>query len=205
VESRLMAMLDAVPNLTLAQLNEASFAWTEHEYQITVHRELNGASPLQRFMDAPNVLRECPDSATLARHFRIEVKRTQRRSDGTVSLEGVRFEIPQIFGHLRELTLRYARWDRSRAELVDPRSGVIQATIYPLDKTRNADGRRRRITKPTGLSSRPVAILTGGATASHSDTRAPLMRHLLAQFAATGLPPAYLELDDSSSTPEPNP
>ncbi len=202
VESRLMAMLDAVPNLTLAQLNEASFAWTEHEYQITVHRELNDATPLQRFMDAPSVLRDCPDSATLARHFRIEVKRTQRRSDGTVSLDGVRFEIPQLFSHLRELTLRYARWDRSRADLVDPRSGIIQATIYPLDKTRNADGYRRRITKPTGLSSRPVTTLTGGATAS--DPQAPLMRHLLAQFAATGLPPAYLELDDSSSTPEPN-
>jgi hypothetical protein len=28
------------------------------------------------------------------------------------------------------------------------------------------------------------------------------MRHLLAQFAATGLPPAYLEIDDSSTNPE---
>ena len=27
VEGRLLAMLDAVPNLTLSQLNEASFAW----------------------------------------------------------------------------------------------------------------------------------------------------------------------------------
>jgi transposase InsO family protein len=204
VESRLMAMLDAVPNLTLAQLNEASFAWTEHEYQISVHRELNNATPLHRFMHAPNVLRECPDSATLARHFRIEVKRTQRRSDGTVSLEGVRFEIPQLFAHLRALSLRYARWERTQADLVDPRSGVIQATIYPLDKTRNADGRRRRITKPTGVSSRPVATLSSVTSASPSDPQAPLMRYLLAQFAATGLPPAYLELDDSSSPPEPD-
>jgi transposase InsO family protein len=204
VESRLMAMLDAVPNLTLAQLNEASFAWTEHEYQTTVHRELNDATPLQRFLNTPSVLRDCPDSATLARHFRIEVKRTQRRSDGTVSLDGVRFEIPQAFAHLRQLTLRYARWDRSQADIVDTRSGIIQATIYPLDKARNADGRRRRITQPSGLSSRPVATLTGAA-AAHSDPQAPLMRHLLAQFAATGLPPAYLELDDSSSPPEPNP
>jgi putative transposase len=204
VESRLMAMLDAVPNLTLTQLNEASFAWVEHEFHQTVHRELKGATPLQRFIGGPSVLRDCPDSETLRRHFRIEVKRTQRRSDGTVSLDGVRFEIPQVFGHLRELTLRYARWDRSQADIVDPRTGIIQTTIYPLDKTRHADGRRRRITKPTGLSSRPVATLKGGTTATQSDAHAPLMRHLLAEFAATGLPPAYLELDDSSSTPEPN-
>jgi hypothetical protein len=116
----------------------------------------------------------------------------------------VRFEIPQLFAHLRALSLRYARWERTQADLVDPRSGVIQATIYPLDKTRNADGRRRRITKPTGVSSRPVATLSSVTSASPSDPQAPLMRYLLAQFAATGLPPAYLELDDSSSPPEPD-
>ncbi len=152
---------------------------------------------LQRFLAGPSVLRECPDAATLHRHFRIQVKRTQRRSDGTLSLDGVRFEVPQVFAHLRELTVRYARWDRSQADLVDARTGVIQATLYPLDKTHHADGRRRLI-KPTGVSSRPL-----GTSAAPRDPHAPLMRHLLAQFAATGLPPAYLELDDASSDPEP--
>ena len=116
----------------------------------------------------------------------------------------MRFEIPQVFGHLRELTLRYARWERSQADLVDPRTGIIQSTIYPLDKTRHADGRRRRITQPTGLSSRPVATLKGATTAAQRDAHAPLMRHLLAEFAATGLPPAYLELDDVPTNPEHN-
>lgn len=204
VESRLMAMLDAVPNLTLAQLNEASFAWVEHEYHASVHRELNEATPLQRFIGAPSVLRDCPDSETLRRAFRIDVTRKQRRSDGTISLDGVRFEIPQAFGHLRELRLRYARWDRSRADIVDVRTGTVQATIHPLDKTRHADGHRRRTPKSGALSAQPVATLKGGS-AAHSDPQAPLMRHLLAQFAATGLPPAYLELDDSTSTPTPEP
>ncbi len=198
VENRLMAMLDAVPNLTLAQLNEASFAWVEHEYQVNEHRELQGTSPLQRFIAGPSVLRECPDSETLRRHFRIEVKRKQRQSDGTVSLEGVRFEIPQVFAHLRELSLRYARWERHQADLVDPRSGIIQATVYPLDKTRHGHGHRRLTPQPSGVSSRPVASPEGEAPA-------PLMRHLLAQFAATGLPPAYMEFDDTSLSQEPQP
>ncbi len=201
VEGRLLAMLDAVPNLTLQQLNDASHAWAEHEYHPSVHRELSGATPLQRFLAGPSVLRDCPDAATLRRHFRIQVKRTQRRSDGTLSLDGVRFEVPQLFAHLRELTVRYARWDRSQADLVDPRTGIIQATIYPLDKTHHADGRRRLI-KPTGLSSRPLGT-TASTAAAPSDPHVPLMRHLLAEFAATGLPPAYLELDDASSDPEP--
>jgi putative transposase len=206
VEGRLLAMLDAVPNLTLQQLNAASFAWVEHEYHATAHRELQGATPLQRFISGLSVLRDCPDSATLRRHFRIQVQRTQRRSDGTLTVDGVRFEVPQVFAHLRQVTLRYARWDRSQVDLVDPRTGVIQATLYPLDQTRHADG-RRRVTKPTGLSSRPLATgtdATASSTAAPTDPHAPLMRHLRAQFAATGLPPAYLELDDPRSDPEPS-
>ncbi len=109
VEQRLMAMLESVPDLTLRQLNEASYAWVEFEYQRSVHRELNGATPLQRFMAGASVLRDCPDSEQLRRAFRIEVTRKQRLSDATVSLEGRRFEVPQAFGHLRELHLRYAR------------------------------------------------------------------------------------------------
>lgn len=202
VEGRLMAMLDAVPDLTLAQLNEASFAWVEHEYHQTTHRELDGATPLQRFIAGPSVLRDCPDSATLRRHFRIEVKRTQRRSDGTVSLDGVRFEIPQAFGHLRELNLRYARWDRSCADIVDSRTGAISATIHPLDKAAHADGHRHKVLRPGGSSSRPVATLGAGAAGAQGETQAPLMRDLLARFAATGLPPAFMELDDSRSDPE---
>lgn len=202
VEGRLMAMLDAVPDLTLAQLNEASFAWVEQEYQRTTHRELDGATPLQRFIDGPSVLRECPDSATLRRHFRIEVKRTQRRSDGTISLDGVRFEIPQAFGHLRELHVRYARWDRSCADIVDPRTGATSATIHPLDKVAHAGGQRRKIVKPGGASARPVATLGERAGAAQDDAQAPLMRELLARFAATGLPPAYMEFDDTETDPE---
>ena len=161
---------------------------------------MHGRTPLQRFIAGPSVLRDCPDSATLRRHFRIQVKRTQRRSDGTVSLQGVRFEVPQVFAHLRELSLRYARWDCSQADIIDLRSGVIQASIYPLDKTGHAHGHRRPIAKPTGLSSQPLAKLKGPAK-----TEAPLMRHLLAQFAATGLPPAFIEHDDSPLPCEPNP
>ena len=206
VEGRLLAMLDAVPNLTLQQLNDASHAWVEHEYHQSVHRELNGVTPLQRFLAAPSVLRDCPDAATLRRHFRIEVTRTQRRSDGTLSLDGIRFEVPQVFAHLRQLSVRYARWDRTQADLLDPRTGVILTTLYPLDKARHADGRRRAI-KPSALSSRPLATAqAAGANNSplSGDPQPPLLRHLLAQFAATGLPPAYIELNDSPTDPEPS-
>jgi transposase InsO family protein len=44
VEGRLMAMLDEVPDLTLAQLNEATQAWVEYEYNRKRHSEI-GETP----------------------------------------------------------------------------------------------------------------------------------------------------------------
>jgi len=99
--------------------------------------------------------REAPDAETLRRAFRREVTRTQRKSDGTVSLEGVRFELPSRYRGLERLTLRYARWDLRSVELVDPKSGASLCPLFPLDKTRNAEIGRRR-TKRSPTRSRPT-------------------------------------------------
>ena len=129
--------------------------------------------------------------------FRIEVRRRLRRSDGTVSLEGRRYEIPNRFRHLQECHLRYARWDLSRVDLVDSRSGGLLYAVHPLDKSANADGQRRRLDR-----------LGPDLTPLPATTMAPLMRQLLADHAATGLPPAYLPTpmpDTSAQTPPPPP
>lgn len=185
VEGRLLAMLEGEPNLTLEQLNVATQAWVTQEYHRTVHSEL-GATPLERYLEGPNVGRQCPGSEALRAAFRIEVTRRQRRSDGTVSLEGQRFEIPSRFRHLSELHLRYARWDLSRVDLVDPRSGAILSPVRPLDKAANANAHRRRV-EPTN---------TAPSTASHTGV-APLLKQMIADYAATGLPPAYLPTPDN--------
>ena len=180
VEGRLMAMLEGEQSLTLELLNESTQAWVEQEYHRTVHSEI-GATPLNRHLDGPSVARASPDSATLCGAFRIEVQRRARRSDGTLSLEGCRFEIPARYRHLDMVHIRYARWDLSRVDLVDARTGAILCAIKPLDKSANADGKRRRL-DPVGrdLSPLPPSGL------------APLLIELLAEHAATGLPPAYL-------------
>lgn len=184
VEGRLLAMLEGELNLSLEQLNVATQAWVTQEYHRTVHSEL-GATPLARYLAGPNVGRECPGSDALRAAFRIEVKRKQRRSDGTVSLEGQRFELPSRFRLLSEVHLRYARWDLSRVDLVDPRSGAILCPVRPLDKAANADAQRRRVEPANSVPS--VAAATGVA---------PLLKQMIADYAATGLPPAYLTTDD---------
>jgi hypothetical protein len=187
VEARLMAMLEGCAELTLELLNEATQAWVELEYNNAVHSEL-GCTPLERYRAGPDVGRASPGSEELRRAFRAEVIRTQRRYDGTFSLAGQRFEVPSRYRHLARLTVRYARWDLSVVDLLDAVSGARVCAIYPLDKTANAAGRRRTL--------EPITTLT---PATATDTIAPLLRKLMADYAATGLPPAYVPMNDETA------
>jgi len=184
VERRLLAMLEGELELTLERLNAATQAWAELEYQRHHHAEL-GCSPLDRYLAGPDVGRPSPSSDELRRAFRAEVTRTQRRSDGTLSLAGRRFEVPSRYRHLRQLQVRYARWDLRQVDLVDPHTQTLLAALYPLDKSAHAHGHRRRLEPPP-----PPAAAPAAPTAA--DGIAPLLRKLMADYVATGLPPAYL-------------
>jgi putative transposase len=185
VEGRLLAMLEGVAaDLRLDRLNEATQAWVELEYHRKSHAE-TGQTPLARFLAGPDVLRPSPTTDALRVAFTTEQIRSQRRSDGTISVAGVRFEVPARFVHLPRLVVRYARWDLSSVLVCDRRTGAVLVTLSPLDKTRNADAvRRPRATTP---STAPVPPAVGVA---------PLLESLLRQYRATGLPPAYLPAPD---------
>src|SRR3990167_3997358 len=144
VEGRLMAMLEGEVEITLALLNEATIAWIEFEYHRKVHSEI-ATTPIDRYLKDSNVGRACPDTSTLQRMFCAEVKRKQRRSDGTFTLEGCRFEVPNQYRHLDILHVRYARWDLRLAFLVDQHSNLYLTILYPQDKSANADSMRRAL------------------------------------------------------------
>jgi transposase InsO family protein len=184
VEGRLLAMMENCRDLTLPLLNDATQAWVEMEYQRKVHSEI-GVAPLQRFLEPPNVGRDSPSIEDLRIAFCAETSRSQRQSDGTISLVGVRYEIPGRYRHLPRISVRYAGWDLSHVYMVDGRTGTVLTRLYPLDKARNADGLRRSL-EPVA-SDPPVET---GAMAH--DGMAPLLRKLIEDYAATGLPPAYL-------------
>lgn len=186
VEGRLLAMLEGVAaDLHLDLLNEATQAWFDLEYHRKPHAE-TGQTPLARFLAGPEVLRLSPSAEALRVAFTTEQIRSQRRSDGTISVEGVRFEVPARFAHLARLAIRYARWDLSSVLLCDRRTGAVLGKLYPLDKTRNADAVRRAAAVTP--STQPVPAATGVA---------PLLDSLLRQYRASGLPPAYLPTTDS--------
>ena len=193
IEGRLLPMLETVTDLSLRQLNEATLAWVEMEYNHKTHSEL-GMSPLHCYLHHKDVGRPCPASEQLQLAFTKEIRRTQRRSDGTISLEGIRFEIPSRYGHFPWVSVRVATWDLSRVHLSDPQSGAILCRLYPLDKNKNAQGQRAaRATPLAAAATQPIAPAAV----------APLLQKLIKDYALTGLPPAYLPKDEIS--PDLNP
>jgi hypothetical protein len=128
------------------------------------------------------VLRPAPKGQALRDAFRARFTRRVRHSDGTITLEGTRYEVPQAYRHFDRLCVLMARWDRSYVHLVDARSGQQLTRIFPLDRHRNADGERRSLQSTAPLpapADAPVAL-------------PPLLARLLEDYQSLGLPAAYL-------------
>ena len=133
-----MEMLGGLPELTLDFLNEATQAWVEIEYNRAVHREI-GCSPVDAIRpSAGRAAAEPFRRMRCGRRFAWKRSGVSARSDGTISLDGVRFEIPARYRHFQDVVVRYARWDLSRVDLVDPRernhsgSASIRWTAPPM-------------------------------------------------------------------------
>jgi hypothetical protein len=80
-------------------------------------------------------------------------------------------------------------------DLVDPRQGTILAPLYPLDRHANADG--QRLLFPLDTSGVPAGDGQGVAPPPGDQEQPaaelpPLLKRILAEYSATGMPPAYL-------------
>lgn len=182
LEGRLMAMLKHVKPLSLEYLNTATQAWAEMEYNKKKHDEI-GMSPVQCMLKHHDVSRPAPDEDSLRLGFTVLESRKQRRSDGTISINSIRFEIPWRFNHMQRLHVCFADWDKSVAWLVDERTKSLLATIYPHDKTKHGSGKRR-------VRSMPDEVKLPTDTSSESEPA--LLRKLMTQYAETGMPAAYI-------------
>ena len=183
------ATLEGVADLTLRMLNEATQAWVECEYHQAVHSE-TGQRPIDRFLQGNNLGRPCPSPEVLRDRFRIQTTRAQRRSDCTISVGNKRYELPTRFRALQRVTVRHARWSPSSVDLIDPNTETILCTLLPLDRQRNADLARRAF-EP--VEDPVVAIAQEPPRRSGV---APLLSQYIADYAATGQPPAYIPKDE---------
>ena len=146
----------------------------------------------KRFTDAPDVLRtRSPPTLRLA--FRRDVQRRQRQSDGTISLDGVRFEIPSRYRHFRDVVVRYPRWDLSLVDLVDPRRAPSWRDSFPW------------IVPPMRTVAPPLEPQPGRSRPASHGNHLPNCHRCCGKswprISATGLPPAYLPKNARRSRP----
>jgi len=182
LEGRLLELLRTSKDLQLSFLNQAAQAWVEQDYHRKNHREIN-TTPLQRMLSSTNVARKTPDSETLRLAFTRRITRKPRQSDATVVVDGIRYELPVRFAHLSSVVLRAPSWDKSNMILVDQKTDAPLTRLLPQDKTRNASGMRRSVHN-TDTATPPVS--------SENQPIPALLKKWLTDYAATGLPPAYL-------------
>jgi len=188
IEGRLLPMLEQVQPLTLKLLNDLTQVWLEGEYNNKIHTEIK-ETPVHRFSHAKSVLRESPSTETLQRAFVREIRRRQRKSDGTISLEGIRFEVPSAYRHHSELWIHFVSWDLSSVYLVDSRTRCPVAILLPLDKLNNASGKRAVHT----------AVAPARSIPNQSELLKqlpPQMQKLLKERTQAHLPPVYLPQTD---------
>lgn len=184
LESRLIELLRSVDDLTLSFMNQAAQAWIEQDYHRAYHREIH-TTPLECMLNGIDVSRPAPEAETLRLVFTRRIQRTPRRSDATVTVDGIRYELPVRFAHLRQVVLRTPSWNKSQIVLVDADTDASLVRLLPQDKAKNASG-IRRIIPVNG----PVDVLS-------SDEPMPaLLRQWIADYAATGLPPSYLPKEE---------
>jgi transposase InsO family protein len=188
LEGRFLELLRSQKDLKLSFINQAAQAWAEQDYHRRVHREMK-TTPLQRMLTGTNVARKVPENDALRLAFTRRVIRKPRQSDATVVVGGIRYELPVRFAHMNTVALRSPGWDKSQMILVDSNTDSPLARLLPQDKTQNASGKRRNI--QPDISIKPPA----------PNKNAPmpaLLKKWLAEYAATGLPPAYLPKEETT-------
>ena len=134
-----------------------------------------------------DVCRPALGSDALRLAFTRRLTRKPRRSDATVVVDGIRYELPFRFAHMRSVILRAPGWDKSQMTLVDPDTDSPLVRLLPQDKTKNASG-KRRIIQPDETT--PASVV------SPNKPLPALLRKWLADHAATGLPPAYIPKEE---------
>jgi putative transposase len=181
LEGRLIKMLAIEKRITLDILNSATQAWIEQDYHIKKHSETK-ETPFDRFFNSKHVLRPSPEYNDLKCSFRMKTSRTLRKTDCSITLDGVRFQIPQHYSHIKNIPLRYARWDLGEAEILCPDTNKSLCKIYPLNRIANSYGGRKEIKNknPENLIEKKKE---DGFLDLSTDQLPPLLAHCLKKHA----------------------
>jgi len=198
LEGRLLKMLPRQKRVTLEILNSVTQAWVEQDYHTTVHSETK-ETPLDRFFNEKHVLRQSPTFNELKKCFRMRAKRTVRKTDGTLTLDGIRFQLPRCYAHLDEVLLRYARWDLGEAEILCPDTLKPLSTVFPLDKLTNSLAHRNEDSDKISKLIPEIIVDSEDVLSLSTDTLPPLLARCLQRHAEQNRLSGYIPLQSEST------
>jgi len=182
LEGRLMKMLPKYKRLSLDVLNAVTQAWVEQDYHVKIHSEIN-EKPLDRFFNSKDVLRASPEYNYLKHSFRMIIERTVRKTDATITIDGIRFQIPQCYAHMDSILLRYARWDLGEAEILCSDTQKSLCLIYPLNKLANSTAIRKDIEEKLTIQQVPTIEDENEFLDLKNHQLPPLLAHCLEKYA----------------------
>lgn len=137
-------VIDELPSdpLPLAELNGLLWSWLSVEYHRREH-SATGRMPLDHWLSHCDHLRPAPPAPRLDEVF---LHRAQRlvRNDSTIRFNGLLLEVrPELRGQTVELRFNPHHPEHLPRVFID---GTFYCDTVPLDRTRNAQRPRRRIT-----------------------------------------------------------
>ena len=144
--NQFLSELDTSRLRDLSDLNARLWAWLETVYHCTPHSGLEGQTPLARYQrDLPRVRTLGALAARLDELFYHRAERKVRK-DGTVSYQGVRFEVPYELSGKRVMLVvdPHAR----KVLGVEDAGGQSLGAATPLDAVANVNRRRRKPQPP---------------------------------------------------------
>lgn len=138
-DNRLIEMLKTEPQMDLQTLNKITAVWVHEDYNHKPHRGLEGALPIAKYNHSDRYVSEVSfDTDTLVKYFTAKLTRCVRSTDGTVVIDGIRYEIPSQHSRMKELELCRASWNRQFMFITNPKTRLPEVKIYPVDRVANA-------------------------------------------------------------------
>jgi hypothetical protein len=142
-------MLDT-NGLSLSQLNQVTTAFLSEEYQNTLHRGFNGI-PRERYLAGPRLNIPLPEEEGILTKVFTRIKEVPiKKSDASIVIDTIRYQVPPKLLHFRKLHIAYARWQKSFVFVVNTLTNEREMRLFPVHKLRNADFNRSDLKCPEG-------------------------------------------------------
>ena len=135
VKTRLEKLILALEprDRSLERIKQITQRWVHRTYHRRRHDEIS-ATPCNRFKNDPQAGRVPPQDPDLKEAFRQTAVRRVNRKDGTVTIQKIRFKIPERYRRLSSVKVNFAYWDLSRVDLVRPDKALTLCREDPLDE-----------------------------------------------------------------------